>query len=75
MNNLIAPIIYVAIGMVIYMIFNTFAWSDPWLYVYMGLWPLVVVLVLFLFVLAAVALTLVVLGIIYVIKILIEAFS
>lgn len=43
-KGLTGLVIYAALGIVTYLILGTFSiftWADPWLYVYMALWPLV----------------------------------
>jgi len=41
----IAAIFYAAIGLLLYLLFGeyeVFSWVDPWVYVYIGLWPFLV---------------------------------
>lgn len=41
MGQLLSAFIYVAIGMLVFMIFHPFDWNDQWLYIYMALWPFI----------------------------------
>lgn len=41
MYNILGAGIYIAIGMLVFMIFHTFDWTDQWLYIYMALWPFI----------------------------------
>lgn len=70
MNNITGTAIYFAIGMLIYMIFNPFSWSDPWLYIYIGLWPFILLLIFLIIMLVAGIIFCVVGGMINLIKIL-----
>lgn len=49
MINLLATLFYLAVGALISMIFVPFSWSDPWTYIIMILWPLIIVIIIFLF--------------------------
>jgi hypothetical protein len=46
-EGIVAAAVYAAVGIVCYLFFGDYAaftWVDPWLYVYIGLWPLVLFL-------------------------------
>jgi len=43
-KGLLITFLYVMLGLVSYMMigdFTVFAWIDPWVYIYMALWPLI----------------------------------
>ena len=40
-GQLLGVMIYVAVGMLVFMFFHTFDWHDQWLYIYMALWPFI----------------------------------
>ena len=45
-NGIIGGAIYLALGLLVYLWLGTysmFGWADPWIYIYMALWPIVII--------------------------------
>lgn len=55
----LAVLCYLAIGLLLYLLFGvepsaTFTWADPWLWIYMVLWPFCAIFWIIIFVIAIV---------------------
>jgi len=62
----ISGAVYLGIGILVYLIlgaWSVFTWSDPWLYVYMALWPFIIMWNLFIWLMAIILIGLVIYGI------------